>query len=263
MIDIMSLKPDLHPKLASLIGQFRRIQVSKFPLIADQRSSTFIRFMDSRFNADNSERVGSLRLDSDDDKDVYVISSPTIVNSRYKGARKNEKQTKDPAKALKYLQSFIRPFTPQRIASYSFSNVDRKFDHWRWDIEKQAGSIMRLNMHQVYEEIKRMRELGLKAQTADFQRAMDEGLEKYEHMKATANRKIEELMHVFFNPDESADIHMHKPYEGIAASYASINEMPYDLASRISMLRIGEVDSYVPNVGIRTDDRTFWVDLVG
>lgn len=263
MIDISNLKDTLDPKLSSLIAQFRRVQVSKFPLIAGQPANDFVRFVDSRFESAKSwGRVGSVRVEYEEEQATFIITSHTIVNSRYKGPRKNEKHTKDAAKAVKYLQSYIRPFTPQYIAMDSMLILDHKFDSWKWGINKAADSVMRIGIHEVYEELKLMRELGLRPQTRAFQLAMETGIEKYEAMRKVSQRRADELVHVFFNPDESADVHMHKAFDGIATSYRSAEEMPYELASRISMLRMTEKEEFVPNVGMQINDRTFWVDLM-
>lgn len=65
MIDTTKLTENLDPRLAHLVAQFRRIQVSKFPLVAIDAGSCEVRFYDSRFlNESDKKRkvVGQLFL---------------------------------------------------------------------------------------------------------------------------------------------------------------------------------------------------------
>jgi hypothetical protein len=65
MIDTTKLTENLDPRLANLVTQFRRIQVSKFPLVAIEAGSCEVRFYDSRFLDESNKKykvVGQLFL---------------------------------------------------------------------------------------------------------------------------------------------------------------------------------------------------------
>jgi hypothetical protein len=266
MLDISKMSEGLDPRLADLVAQFRRIQVSRFPLLVVNEDRE-VKFVDSRFLGIEGKWkvVGWLFIDTmENDQETLVLASPSIFNDRFRGDRRNRKMTKDPKKMLKYLQTYVRPFSSAQIAKRTFRDADGMFDTWKYRTNSEASSVMRLSMQDVYEEIKRMRELGIKAQTEKFQRVMDEGLEKYEAHKQIENRKGEkDLIHVFFNPDDSVATHSFTDKPDLLPHYDSIDEVPYELSSKIGLLRLGEKEKYVPNVGVQIDDRTFWIDIGG
>jgi hypothetical protein len=263
MLDISTMTDEINPILKDLVTQFRRIQVSRFPLIV-RNSGHSVTFVDSRFvNEDRwQERVvAELFIDKSDDKQMLVLESKLIVNQRFTATRKHQKQTKDTKKMLKYLQTYVRPFTPKQIADRTFRKAENAFDSWKWNVRQNASSVIGLSMHEVYEELKRMRDLGLKAQTAAFQKAMDEGIERYEESQEVKDREAKKTMaHIFFNSDESVSVNWEHSAE-LLQDYENVDAMPYEVASKIAMLRISDADKLVPSVGMKVDDRTFWVDM--
>lgn len=274
MIDVSNLTENLEPRLANLVAQFRRIQVSKFPLIAVEAGSCMVRFIDSRFQGESDKRdkvVGELFLETRDLSDgateeVFVVQSKLINIGRYNSDRKHQKITKDEAKTLKNLQEYIRPFNPTQISNRTKGIAWDKLQNWKWDARRQARDSMGFDMNVIYEEVKRMKDLGIRAQTEKFQKAMDEGVEKYEEARKAEAVDERSLAHVFINPDDSVELRLLNEGEAyatkdICSHYASVDEMPYELSSKIAMLRMTEAETFVPYVGTKVDDRTFWLCL--
>jgi len=271
MIDTRTID-DVDPRLKNILVQFRRIQVSKYPLIAVGIDSAELRFIDSRF-IDEEERkhkvVGSLFLDKREvsngvetrEETVFVVESHLINNGRFRGTRAKQIITKDPQKALKNVQAYIRPFSGSSISRWTQHQAMGAFQDWTWNVRKDARETMQIDMKVIYEEVKRMRELGIRAQTEAFQKAIDEGVEKFETMRHVETKDFNELVHVFFNPDDTVSVTTQKPFEGVGPEYASIDVAPYELSSRVGMLRMMEATNYVPHVGVKMNDRTFWVDM--
>ena len=275
MIDVSNLTENLEPRLANLVAQFRRIQVSKFPLIAVEAGSCEVRFIDSRFQDESDKRdkvVGMLFLETrdvsngDSQEEVFVVQSKLIHIGRYNSDRKHQKITKDVAKTLKHLQDYIRPFNKTQISERTKGTAWDKLQTWKWGARKQARDSMGFDMNVIYEEVKRMKDLGIRAQTEKFQKAMDEGVEKYEEARRVEAVDERSLAHVFINPDESVELRLLNEGEAyatkdICSHYTSVDEMPYELSSKVAMLRMTEADTLVPYVGTKVDDRTFWLCL--
>jgi len=274
MIDMTKLTENLDPRLAHLVTQFRRIQVSKFPLVAIDAGSCEVRFYDSRFLDESDKRlkvVGQLFLETRDLSDgvteeVFVVQSKLINVGRYNSDRKHQKITKDEKKTLKNLQDYIRPFNTQQIADRTKGTAWDKLQNWKWGIRRQARESMGFDMDTIYEEVKRMKDLGLRAQTEKFQKAMDEGIARFEENKLVDKVEERDLAHVFMNPDGSIEVRLAKNAEDYAtkeirSAYSRVDEMPYELSSKIAMLRMTEAQTFVPYVGVKVDDRTFWLHL--
>jgi hypothetical protein len=275
MIDVSKLTENLEPRLANLVAQFRRIQVSKFPLIAVEAGSCMVRFIDSRFQDELDKRykvVGMLFLETrdvsngDSQEEVFVVQSRLINIGRYNSDRKHQKITKDDKKTLKNLQDYIRPFGATQIADRTKGTAWDKLQNWKWGIRRQARESMGFDMDVIYEEVKRMKDLGLRAQTEKFQKAMDEGVAAFEENKLVDKIAERDLVHAFINPDGSIEVRLDKNAEDYAtkeirSTYSYIDEMPYELSSKIAMLRMTEAETFVPYVGVKVDDRTFWLHL--
>jgi hypothetical protein len=146
MIDVSKLTENLEPRLANLVAQFRRIQVSKFPLIAVEAGSCMVRFIDSRFQDESDKRykvVGMLFLETrdvsngDSQEEVFVVQSRLINIGRYNSDRKHQKITKDVAKTLKNLQDYIRPFNATQIADRTKGTAWDKLQNWKWGIRSK------------------------------------------------------------------------------------------------------------------------------
>jgi hypothetical protein len=272
MIDTRNID-DLDPRLMNLLKQFRRIQVSKYPLIAVGTNPTKVTFVDSRFTKMDEYKhkvVGELFLDRREvskgdvepkEETVFVVESYLINNGRFIGRRAKQIITKDPQKALKNVQAYVRPFSGSSISRWTQQKAMGAFQDWTWNVKRDARDTMSIDMKVIYEEVKRMRELGIRAQTEAFQKAIDEGIDKFETMRAVENKNFNELVHVFFNPDDTVTVTPQKNTDAIASEYPSIDVAPYELSSRVGMLRMMEVDAYVPQVGVKLNDRTFWVDM--
>jgi hypothetical protein len=243
-------------------------------LVAIDAGSCEVRFYDSRFLDESDKKykvVGQLFLETRDLSDgateeVFVVQSKLINVGRYNSDRKHQKITKDDKKTLKNLQDYIRPFGATQIADRTKGTAWDKLQNWKWGIRRQARESMGFDMDTIYEEVKRMKDLGLRAQTEKFQKAMDEGIAAFEENKLVDKIAERDLVHVFVNPDGSIEVRLAKNAEDYAtkeirSAYSYIDEMPYELSSKIAMLRMTEAETFVPYVGVKVDDRTFWLHL--
>lgn len=267
---ITNLEEPINPQIMGLLTQFRRIQISLFPLIVTKAGTEQVNFYDSRFptNGDGAKKaVAKLWIDTNSKGDgVFVIESKTIDNPRFRNERRARKMTGDPAKMLKYLKTYVLGYDSKEIARMTKDVMTGKFESWHWQATRATRDVVACDMQVIYEEAKRMADLGLRAQTAKFQKVIDEGLALYEESKYVESRKDKDLVHLFFNPDDSVslwfDTHSDKT-TGLSSHYKSFDDLPEQVATRAAMLKISEVKTFIPDVGIRVDDRSFWVDVGG
>jgi len=273
MLDItqpMDTAEPLDPKLMDLLTQFRRIQVSLFPIKAMKTTSEHVSFYDSRFpigGIEGRKSVAQLWIDRNNkNEEVFVIHSKDIYNPRFRNERRNRNITKDPAKMLKYLKTYVQPYTARELANMTKDVMESKFSDWRWTALKACKEVVQCDMNIIYEEAKRMAELGIRAQTARFQKVLDEGLTLYEEGKYVESRKDRDLVHLFLNPDDSISVWFDSTSDktgGLLPHYTSFEELPEHVATRMAMLKMTAENAFVPDVGMRATDRSFWVDVGG
>jgi hypothetical protein len=267
---ITDLEEPVNPKIMGLLTQFRRIQISLFPLIVTKAGTEQVNFYDSRFPINGEEMrkaVAKLWIDTNSKKeDVFVLHSKAIDNPRFRNERRSRKITGDPAKMLKYLKTYVLGYDPKELAAMTKNVMADKFEDWRYKATRATRDVVACDMQVIYEEVKRMADLGLRAQTAKFQKIIDEGLALYEESKYVESRKDKDLVHLFFNPDDSINLWFDARSDkttGLASHYASFDDLPEQVATRAAMLKISEIKTFIPDVGIRVDDRSFWVDVGG
>lgn len=267
---ITDLEDPVNPKIMELLTQFRRIQISLFPLIVTKSGTEQVNFYDSRFptNGDGMKKaVARLWVDTNSKKDdVFVIESKAIDNPRFRNERRARKITGDPAKMLKYLKTYVLGYDPKELAGMTKNVMADKFESWRYQATRETRNVVACDMQVIYEEARRMADLGLRAQTAKFQKVIDEGLALYEESKYVESRKDKDLVHLFFNPDDSISLWFDSRSDkttGLSIHYKSFDNLPEQVASRVAMLKISETKTFIPDVGIRVDDRSFWVDVGG
>jgi len=275
MLEITNPENIQHDGLRTALQEFRRAQVSRFPIKVSCHKKE-IHFYDSRFP--NSIRLGSVTVnekrdddDDDDDDEVveeyFCIESRLIDNTRYVSSndRKHQKHTKDPKKLLRYMRDYIRPFTTKEIASRSMDMRRRHLDTWHG----QAGSLVRdlcnLDREDVMEEMIRMKAVGYKPQTEKFAQAMEQGIPAWEEVKRLKNRKVMNV-HVFINPDESVEIYCQdkKGFGGInqgVTAFNSLAESPNCIQQQVAMLRMMDDNAFVPEVGTKVDASNYWVEV--
>jgi len=271
MLEITNLENIQHDGLRTALQEFRRAQVSRFPIKVSCHEKE-IHFYDSRFP--NSIRLGSVTVNEERDDDhfevvreYFCIESRLIDNTRYVRGndRKHQKHTKDPKKLLRYMRDYIRPFTTKEIASRSTDMRRRHLDNWYG----QAGSLVRdlcnLDREDVMEEMIRMKAVGYKPQTEKFAQVMEQGIPAWEEVKRLKNRKAMNV-HVFINPDESVEIYCQDKtgFGGInqgVTAFNSLAESPNCIQQQVAMLRMMDDNAFVPEVGTKVDANNYWVEV--
>ena len=116
---------EMNPIFTQLIADFRRTQVSRFPITVTARNSgALIVFEDNRFPAKNTKVenvVGTLRdagLDKNN-KQTYEVRSRLINNEKYASHNDDyfSRTTNDPKKVSKFLKDYSSRSHQQRLQS--------------------------------------------------------------------------------------------------------------------------------------------------
>jgi len=278
MLEITNPENIQHDGLRTALQEFRRAQVSRFPIKVSCHKKE-IHFYDSRFaGCDRHTELGSVTVnekrdddDDDDDDEVveeyFCIESRLIDNTRYVSSndRKHQKHTKDPKKLLRYMRDYIRPFTTKEIASRSMDTRRRQVENWYGQAGSLARDLCNLDREDVMEEMIRMKAVGYKPQTKKFAQVMEQGIPAWEEVERLKNRKAMNV-HVFINPDESVEIYCQdkKGFGGInqgVTAFNSLAESPNCIQQQVAMLRMMDDNAFVPEVGTKVDANNYWVEV--
>lgn len=227
---------EVKPIFTQLLADFRRTQVSRFPINVTARNyGSLIVFEDSRFPAKNTNVenvVGTLRdagLDKNN-KQVYEVRSRLINNEKYAlhNDDYNSRTTNDSKKVAKFLKDYLKPFTPLEVANRTFRKFEHHDESWRDEFRWKLREVVALEPSDLFAEFT-------------------------EHMRRKNESRF--TTHVYINPDDSVNAARDQK----VFTYQTLEEMPEDMQQQVAMLRIVEADTYIPEVGMKMSTNTYWI----
>jgi hypothetical protein len=253
---------EINPIFTQLIADFRRTQVSRFPInVTSINHGGMVIFEDSRFPSKNTKVlniVGTLRDAGFDkkDKQQYEVRSRLIKNEKYNQQNDdyNSRTTNDPKKVGKFLKDYFKPFTPMEVAGLTSRKFEHRHDEWRDEFRYKLQEMRHIDSNDLFEEVQHLRALGVEFHTERFKRIVSEGIPIFhEHMRRKDDPR--KTIHVYFNTDDSV-----QTTNGQATTlYQSSDEMPENMRQQVAMLRMVEADTFIPEVGMKMSVNTYWI----
>jgi len=253
---------EMNPIFTQLIADFRRTQVSRFPITVTARNhGSLIVFEDNRFPAQNTRVenvVGTLRdagLDKKN-KQTYEVRSRLIQNEKYASHNDDyhSRTTNDPKKVGKFLKDYFKPFTPTEIAQRSVRRFEAHDDEWRDEFRWKLRDVTMVEPTELFAEVQHLVSLGVEFNSDKFKRIVTEGMPMFtEHMRR--KNESRNSTHIFINPDDSVQT----SYGDITNTYQTPEEMPEHMQQQVAMLRMVEADTYIAEVGMKISANTYWI----
>jgi len=221
--------------------------------------------------------------DNGDGEHLYTVWSPNITNNRYQhGPQMHMAQAKQLKKGVSNALKYLRPLSVKQVASISTRNCRRKVsevvDDARTQFTHAAAFITHnfLDARQGYEnalqqELQHLVEIGhefLDKELGDKLHTMFNNLKEYTLSKevnsnvftfveATKTITGRQVFRVATNVDTSFTYGFDVPQENI--SVYSQEELPEELAGKLSVLSMIDPDNYVEGVGYRAAANVFYL----
>jgi hypothetical protein len=254
------------PQLKHLINEFRRVQVSRFPIeVVVEGDGTLIGFVDSRFPTDRfnvSNMLAMLYVENTGEKPTIIIESRLIKNDKY--AVHNDKyrtrSTHDIKKMFKYMKEYIKPFSGQEVAQKSYRGMQHEFEQWQtkahWGIRE---SLRELDTKDWMEGIIKLQALGIEPPTEKFAELARTAIPQYEeHIRRQAME--EPNYHIHLNPDDSVVVTIMRGDDKGSSTKESLDACPLFIQQAVGMLRMVDDRERVPEVGTRVSPKEFWIE---
>lgn len=253
----------LNSMFAGLLTDFRRVQVSRFPIEVVAKHENYMVFTDSRFPTSSPDVNKILGSVYSDDKGRVVVESRLIQNDKYSSTNSDyrTRKTSDVKKVLKYMREYIKPYTALEIASKTLGSAERAFnarrDELGWEVNRH-----RIQPMDIHEELLNMKMLGYVPKNPAVLAVMNEGMERIEEYKRIRNTDFPKV-HVYIAPDESVTVAVmakHVNMELGATTFESLAASPTYVQQHVGMLRMVDKDTHVPDVGYKSSDTEFWLE---
>lgn len=268
----LNLRDSIHPVLKQLLTDFRRVQVSRFPIEVTQHhndDSHAVRFVDSRFPTDSWRKDRILAYLSIDGYDAKLrpkmkLHSRLIENDKYSSHNDDyhHKTTADPKKMAAWLREYVKPYSQEKVMGRSPGNIAYEYDEWRVKPRQEFRSVVqRLTPEDIAQEIMYLQSVGVQFRSDKFQQIASQGVELYTEAKQReSNPKCS--AHVFIQPDESVLVTVtSSPTGAHELQFESLDRAPEYIQQQVAMLRLCERGQYIPEVGKANTERDFWVHV--
>jgi len=262
----LQFKENTCDEIKSLLTDFRRVQVSRFPINVEATANDHnkIGFVDSRFPVNlvhYKQNLAVLETNGLDDKGrrVYILRSRLIKNEKYSEHNDDyhSRETTDVKKLSKFLRDYVKPYSPLEVSQMG-SDVSDDLHNWRSEARRSFREVVgRVSEDDVAEEVAYLKSVGVQFRSDKFRNIATRGLDLHEELKRRNNDAIKNV-HVYINPDESVHVTVadEKTY-----SYDTLDSVPETVRQQVAMLMMVDMKQYVPEVGKRTDEKMFWVHV--
>ena len=274
MLDVSAINGHVPEAMRNLINDLRRAETSSTTIVVQPRSGTYnvLEFIDSRFlqNDEINKLIAALYYTGG----AFELSCPRIKNVKFRPSTPgyHKRVTQDPRKMQKFLRSHIYPFSILEIMDLT-DDVGRLYDLWvdqphseMWNTWGRAAT------EHMIEEVVHLHSMGVTHfKTRMFQQLAERGLPLYhEHQR---RKKLEMVhMHVFIEPD--GKVVVTGKYDDLLSggggsgkpvmqsrTYDSLDAAPLYIRQQVSMLKLLDKGTYVPEVGKHMADNIYWVHV--
>lgn len=221
--------------------------------------------------------------DSRDGEHLYTVWSPNIINGRYgHGSQMHMAQAKQLKKGVSNALKYLRPLSVKQVASISTKSCRHKvsevveeakgrYHRYQALIAHNFLDLRRGSENALQQELQHLVDMGhefLDKELGDNLRTAFNNLKEYTLSKETNNNVFtfveatktitgRQVFRVATNVDTSFTYGFDVPQENI--SVYSQEELPEELAGKLSVLSMIDPDNYVEGVGYRAAANVFYV----
>lgn len=251
--------------LQDLVKEFRKVQVSRFPLEAvGSPNGNTLGFVDSRYPTDifgYQKMAGVIHYATDRNGEWYFeIESRLIENPKYGSynSQKYTRKSKDPKKILKLMRETIKPFMGHEIGAQTRRNLEEKFREWRQEPAKEFRDTVGvyIDAEAIMKEVEHMASIGYLPKTDYFKKALGSGIATWKEKLLRENKKLA-AVHVLINPDDSVELSNNSQTFG----KDSLDKCSEHVQQAVAMLRIMNVGDFVPEMGYKVSANAYWVEV--
>jgi hypothetical protein len=209
---------------------------------------------------------------------TYGVYSRKIQNAKYATHRNQHHMvmTSDLEKAVKNARKHLLPYTTRELAQVFYEPLHEKVSKVLDDVKGKAHDGARgivNNRMAILQEVEFLRKQGVEFVTPEF-RELSENIEQllgdyreqetrkvsavFVRFKQVGDTTYADLQEVHNVREIRWDVKMNTT--DAQAISCPADELPQDIAGQIAVLNILENEGYVSGVGMKVDDKTYWVE---
>lgn len=206
-------------------------------------------------------------------KPTYVVHSRKICNPKFREGRDqfNMVMTSDVKKAITNAKKYLIPFSTKELATYSYdsiaSNSKTALTHARNQMTNTLDPINYAKDLWI-KELLNLKSQGVTFVTQQFHDIMKVLPERVDIFNEENNKKVYGLFVRLYNIGEDTYIDVQRVNDIRNKSQSFVSDMqtfsmslaPQDILGGVATLAILEPNQYVTNVGMKVDEKHYWIE---
>lgn len=272
----IKLGDTVHKGIRDLVHTLSVGHISEYPIDvvvrpdhANRHTITDVYFLDSRFPIKDDDwgldKIIACFFYNGD----YVLKSYRIQNNKYNpysdGYR--TRKTADTKKMLRVLSSTISTLSNTEIAAM-VESLDTPVRSWESAPEQNFYELTsELHSNEIVNEVLHLKTLGVQFRSDKFKRVAEQAEELRTEIKRRKHFKDTVLnLYVYEQPDGLVSVTFlgetkGKVYRGTQSwTYENIDATPEVIRQQLALLKLSEVNNYIPEVGKR-DQNGYWIHV--
>lgn len=208
-------------------------------------------------------------------ENTFGVYSRKIINPKYRGDNEqhNMVMTSDVKKAVKNARKYIVPYTHKELSIAFYDGAQKEVNHVYDMANSKVRDVSRIvtnDSRAVITELMHLLSVGVTFKTDVFKKASEEIAEAYNAHKEeelrTVNllfvrlRKVGEEVYVDIQETDNVRRNYNKPSTSKPQETYLISKLPDDIAGSISVLSILSDGQYVPRIGQKIDENTYYIE---
>ena len=211
------------------------------------------------------------------DTKTYGVYSRKISNAKYASHRDQHHMVTatDVKKAVKNVSKYFMPYSTKELAQAFYEpirlNVAKAGDSLLRELRTKVDSIAH-NYEEIAKEIAYLKQQGVQFRSSKFKQIAEEMGDVVERFEAEQNRSTGAIFvrfyevggETYFSTQQVIEVKKHgyttQGTEEGKIEGKPVSEIPEDIMSAVSVLSILNNDQYVANVGMKLNDRHFWIE---
>lgn len=272
----IKLGDTVHKGIRDLVHTLSVGHISEYPIDvvvrpdhANRHTINDVYFLDSRFPIKDDDwgldKIIACFFYNGD----YVLKSYRIQNNKYNpysdGYR--TRKTADTKKMLRVLSSTISTLSNTEIAAM-VESLDTPVRSWESAPEQNFYELTsELHSNEIVNEVLHLKTLGVQFRSDKFKRVAEQAEELRTEIKRRKHFKDTVLnLYVYEQPDGLVSVTFlgetkDKVYRGTQSwTYENIDATPEVIRQQLALLKLSEVNNYIPEVGKR-DQNGYWIHV--
>lgn len=263
----------LIPELQNLVNAFRLRSARTLSYKAHRSYAVY--FYDDRFpempQTKTRMMVGYVEVVRDDgDVIQYCVRSRLVNNERYRASTQDyhTKVTKSIDKALKLMIDFIRPYGLPEVMEESVHKFTSQIEEWISKSRRDYSKISVEDRNDLVTELMHLKTLGVQFKTNTFRELSEKVEETTREYKRRTNMKVRGY-HVVFTSNiiyVTSGVVTGSGYstsltdiDKTAKTYHCETDLPENILSKISFLKMVDKNQALDEVGVRVNDYEFYI----